>query len=167
MKSDAHDPAVSLLEYRADLACDFYTINAAWISSMFVLEPHDEAVLRDPQHHIIDRGGEILFAHDRRLGVVGTCALMPTAGGGIELTKMGVVEAARGRRIGEFLLRAALGRALAISADPLYLLTSSKCVAAIHVYLKNGFVHDPEIMARYGATYARCDVAMRFVKHAR
>ena len=30
------------------------------------------------------------------------------------------------------------------------------------MYARNGFVHDPEILARYGAEYSRCDVAMRY-----
>ena len=48
-------------------------------------------------------------------------------------------------------------------ADPLYLLTNKKCAPAIHLYEKLGFQHDAEIMARYGARYERCDVALRFV----
>ncbi|WP_234411390.1 hypothetical protein [Rhodanobacter thiooxydans] len=34
--------------------------------------------------------------------------------------------------------------------------------AAIHLYEKLGFQHDAEIMARHGARYQRCDVAMRY-----
>ena len=44
----------------------------------------------------------------------------------------------------------------------MYLLTNSKCAAAIHLYEKNGFEHDAEIMATYGARYERCNVAMRY-----
>ena len=80
-----------------------------------------------------------------------------------ELTKMGVRESARGRKAGEYLLRAVLRRARELGADPLYLLTSSKCAAAIHLYEKLGFAHDAEIMGDFGARYCRCNVAMRFV----
>ena len=45
----------------------------------------------------------------------------------------------------------------------LYLLTNHICAPAIHLYEKAGFRHDAEIMARYGARYERCDVAMRYV----
>ena len=56
----------------------------------------------------------------------------------------------------------ALARASAMNIETLYLLTSSKCVAAIALYEKLGFVHDARIMKKYGARYARCDVAMRY-----
>jgi hypothetical protein len=45
--------------------------------------------------------------------------------------------------------------------ETLYLLTNSKCVAAIKLYEKLGFQHDAQIMKAYGAAYARCNVAMR------
>ena len=51
---------------------------------------------------------------------------------------------------------------MAMHADPLYLLTNKRCAAAVHLYEKLGFRHDKEIMARYGAEYERCDVAMRY-----
>ena len=93
--------------------------------------------------------------------ILGTGALMPTGDGAIELTKMGVDEAARGTGAGAFLLAALIERGRALSAAPLYLLTNARCEAAVHLYEKAGFAHDAEIMARYGATYERCDVAMR------
>ena len=104
----------------------------------------------------------ILFVEAPGLGIVGTCALQKSQGDGFELTKMGVRESARGRKAGEFLLSAAIERGTLLRADPLYLLTNSRCAAAIHLYEKAGFRHDAEIMARYGARYERCDVAMRY-----
>lgn len=74
---------------------------------------------------------------------------------------MGVRAAARGLKVGEFLLVATIRRAREMSADPLYLLTNARCAAAIHLYEKAGFSHDAGIMATYGARYARCDVAIR------
>lgn len=151
-----------LREYSDDLAQAFHDINAEWISAMFVLEPVDREVLEDPRGKIIDAGGKILFVEAEGLGVVGTCALKPTGGGGYELTKMGVLESARGLGAGAFLLAATIARAQRIGADPLYLLTNHTCEAAIHLYEKLGFRHDAGIMADYGARYARCDVAMRY-----
>ena len=75
---------------------------------------------------------------------------------------MGVRESVRGQKAGEFLLSAIIERAGSLKADPLYLLTSSKCAPAIHLYEKLGFVHDAQIMEQYGARYQRCDVAMRY-----
>lgn len=149
-------------DFSDDLAAHFHDINAAWIETMFRLEDTDRHVLEHPRATIIDAGGAIFFVEAKGLGIVGTCALQPTGGGGVELTKMGVREAARGLKAGEFLLSAAIARAAALRADPLYLLTNARCAAAIHLYEKAGFRHDAGIMARYGARYARCDVAMRY-----
>ena len=80
-----------------------------------------------------------------------------------ELTKMGVRPAVRGLKAGEFLLRQMIARAEAKpDLDTLFLLTHSAAEAAIHLYEKVGFTHDADIMARYGATYDRCNVAMRY-----
>ena len=155
--------ALSVREFSDDLAHHFHDINAAWIEQMFRLEDTDRQVLDDPRGRIVDPGGAVLFVEAAGLGIVGTVALQRTGGSGIEPTKMGVTESARGLKAGEFLLRAAIDRARAMGADPLYLLTNSRCAAAIHLYEKNGFVHDAGIMARYGARYERCDVAMRHV----
>lgn len=160
-------PHVEILEYDDALAADFHDINVEWISSMFVVEAADRQVLENPRAAILDRGGVILFAATAEHGVVGTCALYQTARGEFELTKMGVRAAARGMKIGERLLDATIERARALGAKKLYLLTSSSCKAAIHLYEKAGFAHDAEIMASYGARYQRCDVAMRYPLHAK
>lgn len=148
-------------EYSDDLAQDFYAINAAWIEAMFTLEDKDRQILSNPRQTILDRGGFILFVESAELGIVGTCALMQVEDGVYELTKMGVLERARGRGAGELLLQTALQRASAMNIDTLYLLTNAKCAPAIRLYEKLGFQHDPQIMRKYGAEYARCDVAMR------
>ena len=158
------DGRLTIVEWSDDLANDFYAINAEWIEAMFVMEPHDRDVLTDPRAHIIARGGTILFIAAEDVGIVGTCALMPAGKGAVELTKMGVREAARGRKAGEVLLDAAIARAHLMQANPLYLLTNSACSAAIHLYEKVGFAHDALMMTRYGSTYARCDVAMRYAR---
>ena len=157
-----------ILPYTDALAPAFRDINAAWIRDMFVLEPHDEHVLSHPRAAIIDPGGAILFVADPQGEVVGAGALMPAGPGVFELTKMGVLSQARGTGAGALLLAALIDHARALPGiDTLYLLTSHKCEAAIHLYERAGFVHDAAIMARFGASYARCDVAMRYPLDAR
>lgn len=157
---------LTIRDYEDSLAGDFRDINAEWIHAMFRLEPTDEEILDNPRAQIIDQGGEILFVEARGMGIVGTCALQHTGPGAFELTKMGVRKSARGLKVGEFLLAAMLARARSLKADPLYLLTNARCAAAVHLYEKFGFQHDSDIMARYGARYQRCDVAMRFAPGA-
>ncbi|MDB5695724.1 MAG: MarR family transcriptional regulator [Sphingomonas bacterium] len=153
---------VTIRDFTGADAIAFHAINAAWIGSLFRLEPHDEAVLGNPQANILDRGGVILMAELPDQGVVGTGALMPDGRGGVELTKMGVTDAAQGRGVGRALLTALIERSTSLHAAPLYLLTNRRCAAAIHLYEQAGFQHDADVMAARGAVYARCDVAMRW-----
>lgn len=174
-----HDEAFSLCKYSAmetlriidyapHLATIFHDINAEWIAAMFEMEPHDREILEEPERFIVAPGGVILFVEAEGLGIVGTCAVMPVGNGAWELTKMGVLEVARGHKAGEFLLAAMLARAAAMPAiEDLFLLTNSKCEAAIHLYEKLGFTHSADIMRRYGGSYMRCDVAMAYDLKAR
>lgn len=156
----AQPPALAIRAYDDALAGDFERINAEWISAMFSLEANDIAILSDPRGTILDRGGVILFVESPALGIIGTCALLRIDDTTFELTKMAVIESARGLKAGEFLLAAMLARAKAMGVQTLYLLTNTKCAAAIHLYEKLGFRHDAGIMARFGSRYRRCDVAM-------
>lgn len=144
------------------LADDFYRINAEWIDDMYRLEQTDIDVLKNPRERIIEPGGDILFVEDPKLGIVGTCALQKTGERQFELTKMGVLDKARGKKAGEFLLGAIVARAYALGCDRLYLLSNAKSAAAIHLYEKIGFAHDAGIMEEFGKRYERCNVAMLY-----
>ncbi|MEP4890946.1 MAG: GNAT family N-acetyltransferase [Aliiglaciecola sp.] len=154
---------LTFLDFEPELAPFFEQINSQWINSMFVLEDVDKQVLGSPKENIIDKGGKIYFAKHSQLGVVGACALLNKGEGAFELTKMGVLENARGLKVGEKLLQHVIAQAQFLPLDCLFLLTNGKCEAAIHLYEKNGFQHDREIMEKYGKSYQRCDVAMRWV----
>lgn len=154
--------SLKIREFEPALTDDFADITRQWVSSMFTLEDNDLRIIENPQGLIIDRGGVILFVEAEDLGIIGTCALMPVDGRSYELTKMGVLETARSRKAGDFLLREVLKRAQALEMEELFLLTNHKCEAAIHLYEKFGFQHDADVMQRFGARYQRCDVAMSF-----
>jgi N-acetylglutamate synthase-like GNAT family acetyltransferase len=153
---------LSILEFSDALAEPFRRINVEWIEAMFALEEDDKVLLANPRELIVDRGGTVLFAQTPDLGVVGTCALMKMEDGWFELTKMAVTETARGRKVGEFLLAAVLERARSMGIDKLYLLTSTLCGPAVHLYEKLGFEHDPQILQRFGHRYERVNVGMRW-----
>lgn len=127
---------------------------------MFVVEEIDDQVLSDPLTHIIQPGGKY-----PSLGVVGACALLKKGQGIFELTKMGVLQSARGLKVGEQLLQYVLKQCAAMKAKKVFLLTNQKCQAAIHLYEKNGFEHSQQIMQDYGSTYARADVAMLLARN--
>jgi len=156
------EAGLTIHDYTDALALAFRDINAQWIDAMYQMEQADRDVLDDPRGRIIDRGGDILFVEAEGLGIVGACALQKTGEAQYELTKMGVLEAARGRKAGEFLLKAVIARAERLGAKRLYLLSNQKSAAAIHLYEKLGFAHDEGIMQAFGARYERCNVAMLY-----
>jgi len=78
------------------------------------------------------------------------------AGGGFEVIKMTVSEAARGSGLGRALMQACIDRAKAIGAPRLYLETNSALAPALALYRAMGFTDLP----RQDTPYARCDVWM-------
>ena len=154
---------LKFLAFTPQLALHFKTINQQWIEDMFVMEQVDQDILDHPEKLVIDNGGHIWFAEHPRLGIIGTCALNKKGDNVFELTKMGVLNEARGLKAGEQLLKYVLEQANKLKIDSLFLLTNKKCQAAIHLYEKNGFVHDQNIMQLYGRAYQRCDVAMKYI----
>ncbi|MFT5452860.1 MAG: DNA-binding MarR family transcriptional regulator [Enterobacterales bacterium] len=153
---------VEILEFTPERAKYFESINSEWIDDMFVMEDSDREILANPKEIVIDQGGKIYFARLPGLGIVGTCALLKKDNSSYELTKMAVLESARGQKIGETLLEHVVDQARELNIKNLYLLTNKICAPAIHLYLKAGFIHDEETMERYASKYVRCDVAMRY-----
>ncbi|MCB1604552.1 MAG: GNAT family N-acetyltransferase, partial [Xanthomonadales bacterium] len=83
--------------------------------------------------------------------------------GWYELTKMGVLETSRGLKAGEILLKKVIEDC---ENNPdvktLFLLTNKICEAAIHLYEKNGFVHDEMIKQKFSGIYKRSNVYMLY-----
>ncbi len=150
---------MEIVDFRAELAGAFRALNEAWITTLFALEPKDEAVLGDPEGQIIARGGRVLFALEGG-EAVGCCALMALADGGFELAKMAVAEPYKGRGLGRALMAAALERARAAGAPRLYLETNSGLAPALALYRSFGF---REITPAEPSPYARADVCMELM----
>ncbi len=163
VKSSQQNLEVKILTYTPELAKHFYSINSEWVSDMFYMEEYDEMILSNPQKHIIDEGGQIWFAQHEELGIIGTCAVKNFGDNWYELTKMGVLESARGLKAGEALLKAVLADCQKMNMDTLFLLTNAICESAIHLYEKNGFVHDKGIKEKFNGLYERSNVFMRYV----
>ena len=153
---------VRILPYRAALAPDFERLNVEWLERYFEVEPIDREVLGNPQAHIIDAGGDILFAALDD-AVVGTCALLHHGDGRYELTKMAVTGAAQGRGIGRRLLDAALARFGELGGKRLFLESHSSLTIAVRLYELAGFVHRPR---PFESKYARADVYMEWLSQS-
>lgn len=148
---------VEIVRYRPEYALDFARISLGWITAYFSPEPADLEVINDPQAHILDRGGEILFAR-RHDVIVGCVALVPhdEAGYELELCKMGVDPLAQGLGVGRVLLQTALEHAREKGARRVVLETNSRLGAALHLYRQAGFREVPMEPSRF----ARADVRM-------
>lgn len=131
-------------------------LNEAWIGKHFVIEPADAEVLGDPVGKVIAPGGHIFMAEDDAGGPIGCVGLKAMAGGGFEVIKMTVSEAARGSGLGRALMQACIDQAKAIGAPRLYLETNSALAPALALYRAMGFTDLP----RQDTPYARCDVWM-------
>jgi DNA-binding MarR family transcriptional regulator/predicted GNAT family N-acyltransferase len=148
---------VQITAYQPSLAKHFERINTEWLERYFSVEAVDRAMLADPQAHVIDRGGAIMFA---QLGgeVIGTCALLKEAPGVYELSKMAVETGFRGVGAGRKLLDAAIAEFHRRRGKTLFLESNAKLKPALTLYESAGFVHQPA--PRSGSHYARADVYM-------
>ena len=146
-----------IIPFSPDLQPYFESINKAWVSQYFSLEPFDLAQLENPEETIIAKGGEIIFA---RLGdaIAGTVALIPSEEGAWEMIKMGVDPAFQGKGAGELLGKHILAIARRKGATKVRLYTHTKLEAAIRLYHRLGFVPCELECGAYG----RCNQKMEF-----
>ena len=140
-------------------ATAFRLLNEEWIARHFTLEPRDVETLGDPDGAILAKGGHVYLAYAAG-EAVGTVALVPMDGGELELSKMAVAPHLRGQGLGRRLLRHAISEARRLGAASLFLGSSTKLPAAVHLYESVGFEHLPP-EARPRLPYARADVFMR------
>lgn len=150
--------AVRIVSFAPDLRAHFYRLNAEWLARYYKIEPIDHAVLSEPEKHILEPGGRILFALVGE-DVVGTCALMPDEEPGVfELTKMAVTGGYQGLGIGRKLMEAAIAEYKALCGTTLFLESQRRLQAALKLYESVGFEMQPGV--RPGSHYQRADVYM-------
>lgn len=116
--------------------------------------PTDEQLLGLPASYD-DAGGRFLVAVVDG-AIVGTAGMFPKGERRLELRKMYLDPAARGRRVGQALLDACLAFARSVGARDVVLDTTERMTDAIRFYEKNGFVRDDEQI-----TAARCSRGYR------
>lgn len=137
----------------------FKELNLEWLTHFFHVEPHDEEVLGNPEKYIIEPGGNIFFVKDEEK-ILGTVALMKMENGIFELTKMAVSPEARGKNIGQKLMKFALDYAREQGWKKLIIYSNRKLENAIHIYRKFGF---EEIPIGENSPYSRGDIKMELI----
>ena len=123
-------------------ATAFRTLNEEWITRYFTLEPKDRETLNDPENKILKKGGRIFMAYADGQAV-GCVALIPTADGVLELSKMAVSPTMRGKGIGRRILAHAVEQARLLGAKSLFLGSNARLEDAVHLYESIGFRHVP------------------------
>jgi DNA-binding MarR family transcriptional regulator/predicted GNAT family N-acyltransferase len=148
---------VRIVPFAPELREHFYRLNAEWLAKYFQIEPIDHAVLSEPEKHILEPGGSIVFA---LLGdeVVGTCALMPDSPGVFELTKMAVTNGHQGLGIGRKLMEAMIAEYHRLGGKELFLESQKRLQPALRLYESVGFELQPGV--KPGTHYQRADVYM-------
>lgn len=146
---------LEIIPFSAGLQPYFESINKAWVTQYFTLEPFDIEQLEQPEHTILGNGGVIIFA---KLGdeIVGTVGLIPKEGSICEMIKMGVQANAQGKGVGLQLGNAILEKAKEMGFSKMVLYSNTKLAAALHLYKKLGFC---EVSTECGV-YSRCDIKM-------
>lgn len=147
-----------IIPFSPDLQPYFESINKAWVTQYFSLEPFDLAQLENPEQTILAKGGEIIFA---KIGahIAGTVALIPSEEGVWEMIKMGVSPEFQGKGAGELLGKQILEVACQKGATKVRLYTHTKLEAAIKLYHRLGFVSCELECGAYG----RCNQKMEYV----
>jgi ribosomal protein S18 acetylase RimI-like enzyme len=150
---------IEIISYNQELREHFEKLNREWLEKYFYVEPVDEAIFKDPQTGIIDKGGYIFFAV-KEGEIVGTCALFKKQDY-YELAKMAVTSKYQGLGIGRKLLEVCLNKAQDKGATHVELASHKKLGRAIHLYKKLGFKEIP-ISEEYKKMYARCNIQMTY-----
>ncbi|WP_223557852.1 GNAT family N-acetyltransferase [Chryseobacterium lathyri] len=148
---------VKIIAYDPQYKDAFKALNEEWIKKFFTMEAGDYKLLDNPEEHIINKGGYIVFALlDNE--PVGTCALVKLSDKPLkfELSKMAVSPKAQGKQIGYLVGQTLVDKARELNAESISLETNSVLVPAIKLYEKLGFKHMPAS----DSAYCRCDTQM-------
>ena len=147
--------SIEIIPYNSSFKSHFESINKAWVSKYFSLEPFDIDQLEHPEETILAKGGAILFAKFEN-EIVGTVGLIPKGELTCEMIKMGVEPSAQGKGAGQALGKAIMAVAKAMGFKKMILYSSTKLLSALVVYGRLGFQRIPLECGAYG----RCDIKM-------
>lgn len=150
---------MEIISFEPKYAKDFRELNIEWLEKYFWVEPHDEEVLGKPEKYIIEPGGNIFFVRENGK-IIGTVALMKIEDGVFELTKMAVVPAAQGKKIGQKLMAHTIEFAKSQGWKKLIIWSNRKLENAIYIYFKFKFT---EIPIEGDNPYARGDIKMELL----
>ena len=134
----------------------FIEMNKEWISSMFVIEQEDIAMLNNIDKTIV-AGGQIFFAVNYHDEVLACCMIAPLPNGEWEIEKFCARGMYTGTGAGSACLKACMDYAKEKHVEKVVIVTNKKCEHAVHLYKKFGFLEVP--VDRNKFPYDRADIA--------
>ena len=152
------NPIIKIVEYKDNHLTAFRQLNKVWLERYFTLEAGDEAILNNPQKHILDEGGQIFMLLDNDLPV-GCIGVIERSEKQAEIIRMTIEENWRNKGYAQKLLNHAMKYIKKQGYKEVVLETNTILRAANHIYKKAGF---KEINARK-FQYLRANVMMKKV----
>lgn len=135
---------------------DFIEMNKMWISQMFAIEAEDIRELENIEP-VIANGGNIFFALDEKDHVMACCMIAQRADGDWEIMKFAAKGMYTGTGAGNACLKACIAHAKEKGIGRIFIVSNRKCVQALHLYRKNGFVEIPVDKEKF--PFERADIA--------
>lgn len=157
-----------IISYDKRYKQDFIDLNKAWISEMFVIEPHDVEELENIEPAIA-AGGQIFFAIDETCEadengaypVMACCMIAPQENGDFEIMKFAASDNYRGTGAGTAVLLRCIEYAKEKRVKKIVIVSNHKCVEAVHLYRKHGFTEVPVDKEKF--PYERASIAFEMV----
>ena len=147
---------MKLVSYNPKYKNEFIEMNKYWISSMFVMETEDEHELDNIEPYI-DNGGQIFFALDDNNSVMACCMIAPRDDGNWEIMKFAAKGMYTGTGAGSACLKACIDYAREQGVERIIIVSNRKCVQAVHLYRKFGFIEIPVDKEKF--PFERADIA--------
>lgn len=147
---------MKIVPYHPRYKEDFIEMNKAWISGMFVMEQEDLRELGNIDPYI-ERGGQIFFALDDNDAVMACCMIAPREDGDWEIMKFAAKGMYTGTGAGSACLKACMDHAREKQVPKIIIVSNRKCVHAIRLYRKFGFVEIPVDKEKF--PFDRADIA--------
>lgn len=149
-----------IVPYHERYKADFIKMNQAWISELFELEAEDIKELENIDATIA-KGGNIFFALDEDECVMACCMIAPMEDGTWEILKFAARGMYTGTGAGNACLKACIAYAREQQAKRILIVSNRKCVQALHLYRKNGFIEIPVDKQKF--PFERADIAFELV----
>lgn len=147
---------MKVVPYNPKYKKDFVEMNIKWISEMFVVEQIDIDVLNRVEQSI-EAGGQVFFAVNEEDEVLACCMISPLPNGEWEIEKFAAKGMYTGTGAGTACLRACIEYAKEKKVEKAVIVSNRKCVHAVNMYRKHGFVEVPVDKEKF--PFDRADIA--------